>query len=356
LYNQKKYTEAVKAYSMCEQYCMRVLDYGYTPDTTQEKEVQLHLCQSKLNSSLCLQRLNRFEEAYECCNQVLKDRVSSKFPIVQCKAAIRAGQCLDNIAIAKGREDMKQVLLAEALKNANHAEQLCGDDKGLMDAIKVLRKSVRDKQSLQVDYSKGLRTLPDVPVPDQKRRPASNTDSSGNSSDSDTPYQSTRAAAAKRRGAVSTYPSTISNAHDVYGKSPYGYSRQRLARFPGIRNEGATCWGNCILQVIYHLRSFRLRLGQVATQILQLPGDRAADQSAVAISLLQVFDHMDRQTAEPGQEAFDSVSAMQLWRACAMNVSSFLCVIHCLLVFMMPCAGVEAERHSRIFRCIDRVF
>jgi hypothetical protein len=289
---------------------------------------------------------------------VLTDRVSSKFPSVKCKAAIRAGQCLEKLAVAKGREDMKQVLLADALKCANYAEQLCGDDQGFIAAIKLLRKNVRDKQPLQVDYSKGLRTLPDVPVPDQKRRPASNTDSSGNSSDgdSDTPYQSTRAAAAKRRGAVSTYPSTISNAHDVYGKSPYGYSRQRLARFPGIRNEGATCWGNCILQVIYHLRSFRLRLGQVATQILQLPGDRAADQSAVAMSLLQVFDNMDRQTAEPGQEAFDSVSAMQLWRACAMNVSLFLCAIHCFLVFVMPCAGVEAERHSRIFRCIDRVF
>lgn len=317
LFKESKNPEAADAYEKTEQYCFLALKLAPL-ETAQEEDVRRQLSLCRLNRALCLQRLNRFEASFECCMGVVDDRVST--PDIKCKAAIRAGQCLAKLAVAKGNEDKRQYMLALALKTADNAELLCGDSTDFVKAIKQLRKEIHDRQPLQVDYSKGLRTLPDIPAV-QQHKPVANTDNSDSSSDSDQTYPATRAAFAQRRGAVSTYPSTGSNTHDIYGKSAYGYSRQRLARFPGIRNEGATCWGNCILQVIYHLQSFRARLRQVASQIIQVPGFRNTDQLGVAVCLLQIFGLMDHETAEPGQEAHDSVSALQLWRVCETNVS-----------------------------------
>ena len=153
LVKEAKNPEAAEAYEKTEQYCFLALKLAPL-ETAQEEDVRRQLSLCRLNRALCLQRLNRFEASFECCMGVVDDRVST--PDIKCKAAIRAGQCLAKLAVAKGNEDKRQYMLALALKTADNAELLCGDSAVYVQAIKGLRKEIHDKQPLQVDYSKGL--------------------------------------------------------------------------------------------------------------------------------------------------------------------------------------------------------
>jgi hypothetical protein len=224
-------------------------------------------------------------------------------------------------------QERKKVLLDNAITCSKLAEAWLKDhpNEEFMQSVKLLQKSIREKQSLQMGYARGLATLPDIHRA-QSSQPVSRSGvqqasrqrpDDSDSSDSDCPSQ---AALAKRRGATSLYPN-VYGPRDSYGEA---FSRQRLARFPGIRNEGATCWGNCILQVVFHLRSLRIRLRQVAEGILQ-SDLRNPSETNVLVRLLAVFDAMDHATGQPGDEAADSVSALMLWRACETNVRFTFC-------------------------------
>jgi hypothetical protein len=338
IFKESKFPEAIQAYQKTEMYCKLVLQH-VNLDHEQEDEVQRQLSLCLLSRSLCHFNLNQFEDSYKCCTHVIEDKVSARS--IKLKALIRMGQSFSRAA-AKKNSEHKKSLLESAMQCASTAEKWLADDltlsRDLLRSVKLLQKEVLEQQVQKIDYSKGLKTLPSYPVAQQSSPVASNQHSSpmplprrrydsDTSSDDDVPNAARTAAIASRRGATSMYPNVISHSDDVY-KSPYALSRQRLARFPGIRNEGATCWGNCILQVIFHLRQLRVRLRQVAVQILEAGGSA---ESQVVVFLISVFDAMDRATAAPGQEAFDSVSALRLWRACETNVSYFLkVVINCV--------------------------
>jgi hypothetical protein len=348
VFKESKFAEAIQAYQKTEMYCKLALLH-VNLDVEQEDEVHRQLSLCLLSRSLCHFNLNQFEDSSRCCAQVIDDNVSPQ-PI-KLKALIRRGQCFARTAAKKNVEHKKQ-LLDSAMQCANTAEKWLIDDpslsRDLLRSVKLLQKDVSEQQALKIDYSKGLKTLPEYPSAQQSSPVASNQHSSriptpkrvydsDTSSDDDFASAARNTATSARRVATSLYPDDISHSEDVY-KSPYALSRQRLARFPGIRNEGATCWGNCILQVIFHLRQLRVRLRQVAVQILQA----GSPESQLVVFLISVFDAMDRATAAPGDEAFDSVSALRLWRACETNVRVFSLTSqaeHCV----MPCSGAETE-------------
>lgn len=327
VFKESKFADAIQAYQKTEMYCKLVLQH-VDLDVEQEDEVQRQLSLCLLSRSLCHFNLSQFEESSICCAHVIEDQVS---PLnIKLKALIRRGQSFARTAAKKNVEG-KKLLLEKAMQCASTAEKWLVDDpslpRDLLRSVKLLQKDVSEQQALKFDYVKGLKTLPAYPSAQPSSPVANNQRSSpmpvpkrrydsDSSSDDDAAYEARRTAAATRRGATSMYPNSI---EDVY-KSPYAYSRQRLARYPGIRNEGATCWGNCILQIIFHLRQLRVRLRQVAVQILDAGGSA---ESQVVVCLISVFDAMDRATAAPGQEALDSVSALRLWRVCETNVSAF---------------------------------
>ena len=328
---EQEYAGAIMAYERAEHCCQLALE-KFDLDLDDEATIEKQLCLCLLSRSLCHQRLQQYERSIFCCQHVLKDQVSNEQS--KCKAIIRMGQCFASMAARKGAPNRVE-LLAEAMKFARMAEEVLTDDltlpRDLMDATKILLKQVTASLPLKIDYAKGLHALSDLP-PAQRggevsasRQPSSQTprrkancSSSGSDSDSDSPS----AANNKRHVPTTSYNSVGSHAVDIYGKTAQAFSRQRLARFPGIRNEGATCWGNCILQVVYHLRLLRVRLLQVAVENSQ----QSSDELGVASVLNVVFRTMDQATAAPGEEAFDSVSALRLWRACETNVSAPL---HC---------------------------
>jgi hypothetical protein len=322
-------------------------------DHEQEREVlrQHSLC--LLSRSLCHFNQSQFEDSIRCCQQVVDDKISDQR--VKLKALIRMGQSYSKIAANKNVDaEHKNRLLDRALQYAGVAEKWLAEDPSLpqemMQSIKLLRKEVSDRRALKIDYSKGLKNLPEYPAAQQSSAVASNVPSSNlptpprrhydsdSSSDDDSLITARQTATMTRRGATSAY-SHVGNLSD----NAYPYSRQRLARFPGIRNEGATCWGNCILQVIFHLRQLRVRLREVAVQMLQ----SGPAEPSVAVFLISVFDAMDRATAAPGEEAFDSVSALRLWRACETNVSGFnrrnQRNQRCVHLQLTRCSGAQAE-------------
>jgi hypothetical protein len=290
---------------------------------------QLSLC--KLSRSLCHFNLYQYEDALDCCKFVAQDKVSDQQ--YKCKAIIRMGQCFDKMAASKGVEN-KNYLLTSGMECASKAEKMLTDDdtlpRDLLKSIEMLQKSISAKLPAKVDYARGLNSLPSVPAAQrdesvERTEPSSQAKRHNQVSFADSPgdYHTSGSSfdSSKRRAAISSHSTVGSHSDDLYDKSPYAYSRQRFARFPGIRNEGATCWGNCILQVVYHLRSLRVRLYQIAVQLFQREENPA--DSLVVLVLLQVFQSMDRATRPQGEEAFDSVSALGLWRACETNVSAF---------------------------------
>ena len=97
-------------------------------------------------------------------------------------------------------------------------------------------------------------------------------------------------------------------------------------------------------QVIFHIRSLRVRLRQVAHQIFQQGSP--FEQGAVVRILLFVFDNMEARTAAPGEEAFDSVSALSLWRTCETNVRAQRSVCCRLRAIDNASSGVEAKRYA----------
>jgi hypothetical protein len=334
LYDARQFKESIEGYEKAELYCEVALQ---RPEHEHKGEVQKLHAICKLNRSLCYFQSQQYEQSYHCSIEVFRHQYADSTS--KLKAVIRAGQSLSKLCAKAGEED-KRTYLNKALVYCGVAEKMIAADANLQSnssfsvSLKQLQKEIVDKQpktATTIDYSKGFRTLPDVPSAQQSRgtpsptaRSAPSTISRRNqgsdnetSSDSDSSDQQRQAAVNKRRNATSIYPN-VAFSDDVYGKSPYAFSRQRLARYPGIRNEGATCWGNCILQVIFHLRALRVRLRQVAHQILQQGS--SFEQGAVVRILLFVFDNMESRTAAPGEEAFDSVSALSLWRTCETNV------------------------------------
>jgi hypothetical protein len=318
-------------YQHTESCCTRVLQrHDLSLDDEEEVEKQLSLC--RLSRSLCHYQLSQFEASLTCCKYVVQDKVSSSTH--KTKAIIRMGQCFQKMAGQKGAN--KALLLTHALEYAKLAENILTKDqelpRDLMGSTTMLLKSINQQlQSTKFDYAKGLNSLSEVsdarpggsaasPEPSSKKPTRQNQgryDSSSSDSDSNSAYASSQ----KRRGATSSYAGVNSHSQALHG-NPYALRTQRFARFPGIRNEGATCWGNCILQVIYHIRSLRVRLQQVATEIYQQANP---EDSIVVGVLLHVFAVMDRNTAAPGHEALGSVSALSLWRACETNVCALLC-------------------------------
>jgi hypothetical protein len=332
LYEARQFKESIEGYEKAEQYCEIALQ---RLEHEHKVEVQKLHAICKLNRSLCYLQSQQYEQSYICSTEVIRHQYADSTS--RLKAVIRAGQSLSKLC-AKAGEDDKRRYLKEALMYCGQAEKMIAADANLRSnssfsvSLKQLQKEIVDKQpktGTTIDYAKGLRTLPDVPSAPQQRSPTARSAPStistrrnqGNdfesSSDSDSSDRQRQAAVNKRRNATSIYPN-VAFSDDLYGKSPYAFSRQRLARFPGIRNEGATCWGNCILQVIFHIRSLRVRLRQVAHQIFQQSSP--FEQGAVVRILLNVFDNMEGRTAAPGEEAFDSVSALSLWRTCETNV------------------------------------
>jgi hypothetical protein len=338
LFVAHKFKESIEGYEKAEQYCDIILRHI---EHEQRDEVQKLLVLCMLNRSLCYFQSGQYEQSYLCSVEVYKQRFADTTS--KCKAVIRAGQSLCKLC-AKASEDKKTKYLERSLEYCELAEKMTADDaslqsnKNFIQALKLLRKEINDKRpktGATIDYSTAFRTLPDVP----HAQPSSPTAKSAQStisrqnqandddysSGSDGGYRQRPAAINKRRNAASIYPNNVAFSDDLYGRSPYAYSRQRLARFPGIRNEGATCWGNCILQVIFHIRSLRVRLREVARQIFQ--HGRAFEQGAVVQILLLVFDNMESRTAGPGEEALDSVSALSLWRTCETNVRQLFVVV-----------------------------
>jgi hypothetical protein len=332
LYKDQEFAEAIQMYQHTESCCMKVLQrHDLSLDDEEEVEKQLSLC--RLSRSLCHFQLLQYPLSLTCCEYVVQDKVSSQ--IHKTKAIIRIGQCFNKMAGQKGAAN-KAVLLTHALEYAKLAEKILTEDeelpRDLMSSTTMLLKTINQQlQSTKFDYAKGLNSLSEVsdarpggsaasPEPSSKKPARKNQgryDTSSSDSDSNSAYASNQ----KRRGATSSYAGVNSQSQDLHG-NPYALRTQRFARFPGIRNEGATCWGNCILQVIYHIRSLRVRLQQVAAEIYQQANP---EDSIVVGVLLHVFAVMDRNTAAPGHEALGSVSALSLWRACETNVCALLC-------------------------------
>jgi hypothetical protein len=325
IFKEHEFADAIQAYQRVESCCRWVLQCTeLSIDDEDAVEKQMSLCQ--LSRSLCHQRLDQFEASIACCQYVLQDKVSNEQS--KCKAIIRTGQCLSKMAARKGEEN-KVALLERAMELARKAEKTLTDDptlpRDLMDATKILLKQLAVSIPLKIDYAKGLNALSDL-TPAQRggeaaasrqpSSPAPRRKVNYSTSDSDSDSDSSFAMNNKRHVPTVSFNSVGSHAGDIYGKSAHAFSRQRLARFPGIRNEGATCWGNCILQVVYHLRLLRVRLHQVFVENIQ----QASDELGVASVLIAVFRNMDHATAAPGEEALDSVSALRLWRACETNV------------------------------------
>lgn len=328
VFKESKFADAILAYNKAETYCRFALQHVEMDHELERDVLRQHsLC--LLSRSLCHFNLSQYEDSCRCCQQVFDDKISDQR--VKLKALIRLGQSYAKIAANKNEDaERKKRLLDSALECAAVAEKWLADDPSLpqemMQSIKLLRKEVSDRRALKIDYAAGLKNMPEYPATRSsavaRNVPSSNLPSppkrnydSGSSSDDDALTAARQAAALRtRRGATSAY-SHVGNLSD----NAHAYSRQRLARFPGIRNEGATCWGNCILQVIFHLRQLRVRLREVASQMLQ----SGPAEASVAVFLVSVFDSMDRATAAPGEEALDSVSALRLWRACETNVSGF---------------------------------
>jgi len=296
-----------------------------TLDEEENVRKQLSLC--RLSRSLCHFNLAQYEDALDCCKYVAQDRVSDQQ--AKCKAMIRMGQCFDKMASRRGVEN-KSYLLTSGMECASKAERMVTDDdtlpRDLLNSIKMLQKQISAKLPAKVDNARGLNSLPSVSAAQrdesvQRTEPSSQANRHNQVSFADSPsdYHTGGSSfdSSKRRAAISSHSTVGSRSNDLYD----AYSRQRFARFPGIRNEGATCWGNCILQVVYHLRSLRERLYQIAVQLFQREENPA--DSLVVLVLLQVFQSMDRATRPQGEEAFDSVSALGLWRACETNVSAF---------------------------------
>ena len=241
LYDARKFKESIEGYERAEQLCELVLRL---PEHEQKGEVHKLLAVCKLNRSLCYFQSQQYEQSYKCSSEVIRHPYADR--TMKLKAVIRAGQSLSKLCAKAGEEDKKRHL-KDALLHCEVAEQMIADDANLQAifsvSLKQLRKEIADKQpktGITIDYSKGLRTLPDVPSA-QPSSPAAaaaaraaatarsapstiSRQNQGNayesSSDSDSSDRQRQAAANKRRNATSIYPN-VAFSDDLYATPPF---------------------------------------------------------------------------------------------------------------------------------------